>query len=69
MDTIKTIPSLKTIWVSGYKPTQSDFSDVFTTMVANTSGSGDVTISSATGVVNINANKILTDNITAIFLF
>ena len=65
MDTIKTIPSLKTIWVSGYKPTQSDFSDLFTTLVANTNTSSSVSITSATGVVNINGNKVITDNLTS----
>ena len=63
-NTIKTVTDLKSIWISGYKPSQSDFSDLFTTLVANTSG-GDVNITSSTGVVMVNGNKVITDNLTS----
>jgi hypothetical protein len=64
-NTIKTVTDLKSIWISGYKPSQSDFSDLFTTLVANTSGSSDVNITSSTGVVMVNGNKVITDNLTS----
>ena len=62
-DTIKSVSTLKSIWIDGYSPVGSDFSDVFTTMVANTVGSGDVNITSATGIAKINGNTIITDNV------
>jgi len=64
-NTINTIANLKAKWITNYIPTQSDFSDLFTTLIANTSGSGDVIITSATGLGKINGNTIITDNLTA----
>ena len=64
-NTIKTVTNLKNLWVDGYTPNGSDFSDVFTTMVANTSGSGDVVITSATGNIKVNNNTVILDSMTS----
>ena len=64
-DTIQPISTLKTQWVEYYVPTKSDYSDLFTTMVSNTSGSGNVAISSATGLATINGSTIVASNITS----
>ena len=64
-NTINTISALKAKWITNYIPTQSDFSDLFTTIVANTSGSGDVNITSSTGLVKVNGQTVITDNMTA----